>query len=231
MIKLPEFTENVNIHQSLPDQPTLTPTELKIKWDEGVSKIKTYINDVLLPNLKNGLAEEFEAEHTSIMNAVNDLMNTFKEGVSADISNMRGDITAFKNEINQKIGAVESSIQTINNSISSINSKLSTVANATAVSVTAGSGITLAHPRVIKQGNVVSFYVRITCNIPAKTSRTMFTFPSGARPTGTVETMAIWSNGDFDGRVPAYINSSGVCSLTTSSVAMTDCVIEGQFII
>ena len=58
-MNLPRFTENVNIHQSLPDQPTLTPTELKIKWDEGVSKIKEFLNDILLPALEDDISEEF----------------------------------------------------------------------------------------------------------------------------------------------------------------------------
>lgn len=44
--------ENLNIHQSLPDQPTLEAQELKQKFDEAANIIKDYINNTFLPELE-----------------------------------------------------------------------------------------------------------------------------------------------------------------------------------
>ena len=46
-MNLPKLTENLNIHQSLEDQPTLSSSELKVKFDEAGNKIKEYINNHL----------------------------------------------------------------------------------------------------------------------------------------------------------------------------------------
>lgn len=42
-----KMTDNLNIIQSLPDNPALESDELKRKFDEGGNAIKTYINDIL----------------------------------------------------------------------------------------------------------------------------------------------------------------------------------------
>lgn len=42
-----KMTDNLNIIQSLPDNPALEADELKRKFDEGGNAIKTYINDIL----------------------------------------------------------------------------------------------------------------------------------------------------------------------------------------
>ena len=43
---------NLNIHQSLPDKPTLTAEELKEKFDEAGNVIKDYINNIFLAELE-----------------------------------------------------------------------------------------------------------------------------------------------------------------------------------
>lgn len=54
-IQLPTFTTDVNIHQSLADQPTMTATELKQAWDSPASAIKTYLNNTLIPAIETEL--------------------------------------------------------------------------------------------------------------------------------------------------------------------------------
>jgi len=44
---LTKLNDNLNIHQSLPDKPIESGASLKVKWDNPVNLIKTYINDVL----------------------------------------------------------------------------------------------------------------------------------------------------------------------------------------
>ena len=59
-MSLSKLTENLNVHQSLPDDPALTTAQLKAKWDEAVNTIKSYINeteteeiDLLVTGLQN----------------------------------------------------------------------------------------------------------------------------------------------------------------------------------
>ena len=46
-MSLTKLEENLNIIENLPDSPTMEPTELKQKFDEGSIKIKEYINETL----------------------------------------------------------------------------------------------------------------------------------------------------------------------------------------
>lgn len=52
-VQIPLFTEDVNIISSLPDQPTITSTELKEKFDEASTKIKNYLNNTLIQGITN----------------------------------------------------------------------------------------------------------------------------------------------------------------------------------
>lgn len=44
---LSKLTEILNVHQSQPDQPTITATELKQRYDQDVNTVKDFINDTL----------------------------------------------------------------------------------------------------------------------------------------------------------------------------------------
>lgn len=56
-VEIPEFTEDLNIIQSLDDQPSLTASELKAKFDEGTNKIKDYINNILISAVQDAIDE------------------------------------------------------------------------------------------------------------------------------------------------------------------------------
>lgn len=44
---LKKITENVEVHQTLPDTPNLTPEELKKEWDKGCKIIKQAFNELI----------------------------------------------------------------------------------------------------------------------------------------------------------------------------------------
>lgn len=50
-MSLTKMTGSVTNHQTLPDQPTQTATELKILFDKAAVDLKAYINDVLTAEL------------------------------------------------------------------------------------------------------------------------------------------------------------------------------------
>lgn len=95
MANLTELTDNLNVHQNLPDAPTLSAAELKVKFDEAANKIKTYINETLvdelntiLTNLQNGdttLNDAITAVNTSI-SEINTTLDSFKSGATTKIS-------------------------------------------------------------------------------------------------------------------------------------------------
>ncbi len=57
-IRIDELTANLNIHQSLPDQPALAATDLKKEWDRPANIIKDYLNQTLVPSLNKVLEDE-----------------------------------------------------------------------------------------------------------------------------------------------------------------------------
>lgn len=54
-IKIPKLTADLNIHQSLEDQPTLSASELKQVWDKPANDIKDFINDVLIEGINSAI--------------------------------------------------------------------------------------------------------------------------------------------------------------------------------
>lgn len=50
---IPKLTEDLNIIQTLDNQPAMTPAELKAKFDEGTNIIKDYINSILVDGLQD----------------------------------------------------------------------------------------------------------------------------------------------------------------------------------
>lgn len=67
-MELTKFTKNVSNHQSQPDKPALTATQLKALFDKAPEDIKDYLNNTLLPEL-----EEFLNKIPTSSDIVNDV--------------------------------------------------------------------------------------------------------------------------------------------------------------
>lgn len=245
-MNIPNFTENVNIHQSLPDQPTLTPTELKIKWDEGVTKIKDYINNVLLPTLNTEIPEELETQRTSIINEVKSLLDDLETVLEKQISTLSGKVTTNTNNIssiNTKITSINNSISSINSKISTINTDISTLesdvktlktnsTNATGLNTTRPvfeSGVTEDWSLVERKNGMVSFFIKCHGSWTKGVRRKFATLPTGYRPGSQKFCIALLNNGDFDRGIACEINTSGELWITPEAVDMTNAMIQGTF--
>lgn len=103
MAKLTEMTENVNIHQTLPDQPALTAEELKSKFDEGANKIKTYLNETLVDELTKILTslENKDATLTTSITA----MKTLVDEATRNITSMQEIVGNLKSGATTKISS------------------------------------------------------------------------------------------------------------------------------
>ena len=63
-LAIPAFEEDVDVIQKLDDEPNdvggLTAAELKAKFDEAGNRIKTYLNETLVPSISETVAEAEE---------------------------------------------------------------------------------------------------------------------------------------------------------------------------
>lgn len=66
---LKKITENVEIHQTLPDTPNLTSEELKKEWDKGSKIIKDKFNE-LIDLLNDAQAEIYTKKQTTTITEV-----------------------------------------------------------------------------------------------------------------------------------------------------------------
>ena len=110
---LTKLTNNLNIHQSLPDQPTLTATELKQKFDEAADTIKTYINSTLTPQIDT-LITALQNKDTSLTNALTTAQATLSQAVS-DISTIQGTLNGLKSGATTKITIGSSAPESLDN--------------------------------------------------------------------------------------------------------------------
>ena len=56
-MSIQKLTTDLNIIQSLDNQPSLTAEQLKAKFDEAVNIIKTYINDTLVDGINDAISQ------------------------------------------------------------------------------------------------------------------------------------------------------------------------------
>lgn len=77
-MNVPKLTENLNIHQSLEDQPTLSSSELKVKFDEAGNKIKDYINNILIETLLLEVPKEISEKIRIAIDDINNTLDTLK---------------------------------------------------------------------------------------------------------------------------------------------------------
>ena len=95
-MNLQKLNENLNIHQSLPDNPNLTSEDLKKKFDEAGNVIKKFLNDLLIPDIESKVPEEITSQIKvavgKLEKKIEDLKKEFGE-----------DLETFKEQINKLI--------------------------------------------------------------------------------------------------------------------------------
>lgn len=92
-MSIPKLTENLNIHQSLPDQPTLTAEELKQEWDKAPNLIKDYINNLLIEGIEKeitNMTSTMETLTKSLYNQVFPIGRGFIDFSNTDYSKYLG---------------------------------------------------------------------------------------------------------------------------------------------
>lgn len=101
MAALTPLTDNLNIHQSLPDQPALSAEELKQKFDEAANMIKTYLNETLTSELNTVIAS-LQGKDTTLTNTLNSAVATLNQAV-LDITAIQTTLSGLKSGATTKI--------------------------------------------------------------------------------------------------------------------------------
>lgn len=102
-MSLPNLNENLNIHQSLPNQPALTAEELKQEFDKAPNLIKAYINEVLLPEI-NTVVVNLQNKDTDLETALTTLEGIVNEAVT-NITNINSTLSGLKSGATTKISS------------------------------------------------------------------------------------------------------------------------------
>lgn len=131
---LSELTANLNIHQSLPDQPALTADELKEEFDKAGNLIKEYLNGTLLSEL-NGIINSLQNKDTNI------------DGTISNLQRIVGEATT-------NVTNIQKSINTINTNITSIQYKVNNYKSGATTKITIGSSV----PSSLANGEVYFQY-------------------------------------------------------------------------
>lgn len=99
-----ECTVNTNNISQLPDEPALTPSELKAEFDQAATDLKNYINNELIPDANQ-----------TVNTAVSGLSTTINNNQTANntrFTQVEGSITSLEGTINAKQKAITSGTET-----------------------------------------------------------------------------------------------------------------------
>ena len=116
-IQLRRLTEDLNIIQTLADQPTLTATELKQKFDTAGNKIKDYINSLLLDDIEDAFSDledeinEAVADMEEFINNLNARSISYDHSASglsaSNVQDAIDELKALCGTLNTAIGNVD----------------------------------------------------------------------------------------------------------------------------
>lgn len=123
MIDLTPLTEDLNIHQSLDNQPALTAQELKVAWDSPAAKIKTYLNNLT----QTELPADLNTELTNTLNSAKSYTDTAISGISQDAADITYDNTTSgmtATNVKAALDELKSGANTLSNSVTSLTTAL-----------------------------------------------------------------------------------------------------------
>lgn len=142
-------TADTSVVSNLPDAPSLSSSQLKAKFDEGATNIKTYINDTMIGDITgtiNTAKTELNTTITNNQSANNTRFTTIEGKQSTDetnITSLQGSVATNTSNISSlqstvaghttSINSLNTTVASHTSSINSINTTLGTKANSSDV--------------------------------------------------------------------------------------------------
>lgn len=193
---------NLNYVSTLADQPAISTQELKQTFDMAGNTIKTWINEVHIP--------EIEAGFTSTLNSAKSYTDT-------QITSVSGDVTALANIVNA-LPTSEQITALINSTVASaVSSAVPDMTTKYATGITYSSGVTQIFNQVFKINKLVHVYLEDNFTISRISSGSQLcVLPSGYRPANAVKCMVLCTNEAHTFHVTATINTNGAVIIPRS---------------
>lgn len=213
-INLTKLTTDLNAHQNLPAQPSLSSNELKQAWDKPVNDIKTYLNNIL--------TEEVEAQVDS------EISSQVSSAVESAVEDIEGDLTALDTRLTgdeTNIGNNASAITSLQGSVTSLGTRVSNLETgsggthtSSAASITNG---TKDYEDTVKKNGQVWIFVNVkSSNVPSGGKTTIGSLASGYRPSTNIKRKVNCGSSTGGGNSwfsDLYINSNGTLQIDNQS--------------
>ncbi len=224
-MNLPKLTKNLDIITSLPDQPTETPTELKVKFDEAGNEIKDFINDILISGIQTGVANDIESAKTAINNNIDGIISRLKAEINGSISSQ---ISSITNQLNNQMNSLKNEInQQINGSLGLTEYKTANFLNSASE----------RWQRLFKRNKIVHIFIEGGCNVGAGQNQDIIQLPEGFIPGASPACRLTWGKtGDgiadrFGGTSTVHIMDNGRIAINGGSVGIDHFIIEATYVV
>lgn len=206
-INLTKLTADLNAHQNLDNQPSLSASELKMAWDKPANDIKTYINSTLIEEIQN------KAVDSATVNAL----------IAAEVETIQGLISAINTRLGTdetNIGNNAAAITGLQNSLNSLTGRVSTLEGKsggvrTSAAFGLQGGVTQTkdyEDTTNKNGQVWTFVNVLNAQIPANQNTLIGTMAQGFRPATNIKRKVSCGSNTGGGNSwfsELYINSDG----------------------
>lgn len=131
-----KITDDLNIISSLPENPALTSSEFRMKFDEAGKIIKNYINNIVEPavtNAENNISNKADmAQLDEISNNLNTSMEQFKNEVNTELEAQAGSLNGLVEKATQygDFAVSETPTYTINHGHGGVKTHTATITKA-----------------------------------------------------------------------------------------------------
>lgn len=210
-ISLTPLTTDLNAHQNLPAQPSLSSNELKVAWDKPVNDIKTYINSTMIPEVQTKVGSEIATNLQAAKNYTDSEIGALSfsaENISYD--NTGTGLTA--DDVQGAVNELKSNEDSLGTRITDLESDTTP----SKVTLTAASGSSITRQNVFTIGDVVFIQFSGTTSISSYGTKTLCTLPEGLRPSSTryIQANGTDSDRNYGVFIDATISTDGTVKIT-----------------
>lgn len=116
---LKNCTADVNVIRQLPDEPSMSATELKAEFDKPAENVKKWINNVFIPELDESLSKK----QNTISGAASSILSSDLPSSKILVSDSSGKITSSEISSSQLV-LLSGVTQNVQTQIDKLNSKI-----------------------------------------------------------------------------------------------------------
>lgn len=189
-MNLTKLTADLNAHQNLPAQPSMSSNELKAAWDKPVDDIKTYINSTLTEEIGTQVATDI----ASSLASAKDYTDQQIEGIDLSAENVSYDNTQSHmtaDNVQEGIDELRSNITSVNSAVTNLGTRVTNLENGSGIIkknniVTISNGTTDYQEAIIQNG-LIHLFVNVKSSNVGTGKIVVGTLASGYRPSTNIK--------------------------------------------